>query len=237
MKNKYGNSGNPTSKKSKLPLFFSLFIIVVLILLYFLEPTFQDFCQQAWQILTSNDEEKINNWVTGLGWWGPLVLIAAMVVQMFLIVIPSILLIVVSVLAYGPILGSIISVTAVVLASTIGYFIGRYIGPWFAAQILGKKKERTISRFLDDYGFWAVVITRINPFLSNDAISFVAGILKMDYFKFISATLAGIAPLILFLAIMGENFQTLKTGLLIVSVISLFIFGIYLWIKKRHKLK
>ncbi|PSJ15995.1 VTT domain-containing protein [Nitrosomonas supralitoralis] len=33
------------------------------------------------------------------------------------------------------------------------------------------------------YGFWAVVLFRISPFLSNDAISFIAGALNMNYRK------------------------------------------------------
>ncbi len=40
---------------------------------------------------------------------------------------------------------------------------------------------------MDDYGFWAIIVTRINPFLSNDAISFVGGLLRMGYWKFIGA--------------------------------------------------
>lgn len=80
-----------------------------------------------------------------------------------------------------------------------------------------------------------VVITRINPFLSNDAISFVAGILKMNYFKFISSSALGIAPLIVLIAITGKNIDSLKYGLLWGSVGSLIIFGVYIWWDKRKK--
>lgn len=96
----------------------------------------------------------------------------------------------------------------------MGYLIGEYLGTGFITRLLGKKNIKKISSSLKNYGFWAMVITRINPFLSNDAISFVAGILKVNYWKFIIATLLGIAPLILLIALTGSNTDSLKNGLL-----------------------
>ena len=36
-----------------------------------------------------DDEQKIKAWVDGFGWYGPLILIVAMIVQMFLLIIRS----------------------------------------------------------------------------------------------------------------------------------------------------
>lgn len=162
-------------------------------------------------------------------------IILVMVSQMFLLIIPSLLLMVVSVLAYGPIWGSVLSFISVLTASTVGYFIGEYLGATFITRLLGKKSLSKVSSFVSDYGFWAVVITRVNPFLSNDAISLVGGIVKMNYWKFILATLAGISPLIIILGISGSSTETLKKGLLWVSIVSILVFGIYFWLDKRNK--
>ena len=185
-------------------------------------------------MLTSDDEARVKKWVEGFGWFGPVVIVLAMVIQMFLLVIPTILLMIVSTLAYGPVWGSIINFTAVIIASSVGYAIGKYLGLSFIERLVGEKTTKKITTFIENYGFWAVVITRINPFLSNDAISFVAGILKMNYWKFISATAVGITPLILLIAITGQNTDSLKTGLLYGSVASLIIFGGYIWWDKKR---
>lgn len=222
-------------KKSKAPLYISLAILATLVLAYFFIPEVQNFLNQAWDTLTSNDEKRIKLWVNQFGWIGPLVLILTMILQMFLLVIPSIALMVVSILAYGPIFGSLIILAAIYAASTVGYIIGRYFGPVIVEKLIGHKTEKKISHFLDDYGFWAVIVTRLNPLLSNDAISFVAGILKMGYWKFVGATLVGISPLILFIAILGDSTEGLKTGLLWGSVISLILFLGYVWWDKRKK--
>ena len=222
-------------KKSKAPLYISLYIIATFVLAYFFIPEVQNFLNNAWDTLTSNDEKRIRSWVGDFGWIGPLVLILTMVLQMFLLVIPSIALMVVSILAYGPFFGSLIVFAAIYAASTTGYVIGRYFGPVIVEKLIGHKSEKKIRYFLDDYGFWAVIVTRLNPLLSNDAISFVAGILKMGYWRFIGATLAGISPLIIFIAVLGDSTDGLKTGLLWGSIISLILFLAYVWWDKKRK--
>lgn len=226
---------NTTIKKSKAPLIFSSAVIVFLVGGYFFIPGMKDFFNEAWQVLTSNDERRIKLWVSNFGLVGPLVLITAMIAQMFLLVIPSIALMIVSILAYGPIGGSLIVFAAIFCASSVGYFIGRYFGPVIVQKLLGPKTESKISDFIDDYGFWAIIVTRINPFLSNDAISFVGGILKMGYWKFIGATLVGISPLIVFIALIGDSTQELKTGLLWGSIVSLALFILYVYWDKRKR--
>lgn len=224
-------------KKSKAPLIISGIIIASLFLSYFFIPGVEQFFTEAWDVLTSNDEKRIEEWVSDFGWMGPSILILAMVAQMFLLVIPSIALMVVSVLAYGPFFGSLIIFAAIFTASSVGYFIGRYFGPVIVQKLIGPKNENKIEDFIEDYGFWAVIVTRINPFLSNDAISFVGGILKMGYWRFIGATLLGIAPLTIFIAVIGKSTDGLKTGLLWGSIVSLLIFILYVWWDKKKRNK
>jgi uncharacterized membrane protein YdjX (TVP38/TMEM64 family) len=229
------NKEDEKSKKGRVPKYVSAGLLVALVGSYFLLPSFQAGIDEAWQVLTSDDRQRIETWVSGFGWWGPLVVIVAMVVQMFLVVVPSLALMVVSIVAYGPIWGSLIVLLAVYVASTVGYFIGSYFGETVIDGLIGSKNEASLEKFIENYGFWAVVITRINPFLSNDAISFVAGILQMGYWRFIAATILGIAPLTLFVAILGDSTKSLENGLLWGSLVSLVIFGAYIyWDKKKN---
>ncbi|WP_224996763.1 TVP38/TMEM64 family protein [Cesiribacter sp. SM1] len=222
-------------QKSKAPLYISLGIVVALVASYFLIPSVQNFLSEAWQVLTSDDEQQIKSWVGQFGWLGPVIIVLAMIAQMFLLVIPTPLLMVVSVLAYGPVFGSLIILVAVFCASSVGYFLGAYLGPPVVEKILGPKGEKEVERFIDDYGFWAVIVTRLAPFLSNDAISFVGGMLRMGYWRFMGATLIGITPLTIFVAWLGENNDRLKTGLIWASVISIVGFAAYVWWDKRRK--
>ncbi len=221
--------------KSKAPLYISLGIVGALVAAYFLVPGVQEFLQEAWEVLTSDDEQRTKRWVSRFGWVGPIIIVLAMIAQMFLLVIPTPLLMIVSILAFGPVWGSLIILAAVFCASTVGYFLGAYLGPPVVEKLLGPKGEKQVEGFIEDYGFWAVIVTRLAPFLSNDAISFVAGMLHMGYWRFIGATLLGITPLTIFMAWLGENNDRLKIGLIWASVISIIAFAAYVWWDKHRK--
>ncbi len=226
---------NQGQKQSKWPLILSGLIITGLIVSYFTIPEVKSFFTEAYNVLTSEDEERISKWVGKLGFWGPFFIVITMTVQMFLIVIPSPLLMIVAVLAYGPYWGVAISILAIFVASSVGYAIGRYLGQVTINKIIGHKKEQKLEFYVERYGVWAVIITRLAPMLSNDAISFVGGILRMGYWKFIGATLAGITPLAVLIAYFGENNDRLKSGLIWTTVVSLVLFIIYIiWDHKKN---
>jgi uncharacterized membrane protein YdjX (TVP38/TMEM64 family) len=227
------NSENNPRDQSKWPLIISAMIITSVLLSYFVIPQVNRFLNEAYDVLTSDNEARISDWVGNLGIWGPLFIIIAMSLQMFLIVVPSPLLIIISILAFGPVWGSVLSIVAVGIASTIGYFIGKYVGKVFINRIIGEKKEKKLSFYVDRYGTWAVFITRITPLLSNDAISFVSGILGMNYWKFIAATIGGITPLVILMAWFGENNERLKNGLIWTSVVSFAILIAWIIIDRK----
>lgn len=220
-------------KKSKAPLYLSLGIIVAVIFCYFFIPQVKEFLSTGWDVLASGNKKRTQQWVSQFGWFGPLVIILTMIVQMFLIVIPTPVLMVVAIVAYGPVWGSLILFTSIYLASSFGYFIGRYFGPVIVEKLIGYKSEKKISAFIEEYGFWTVIVIRISPFLSNDAISFVGGVLKMGYWKFIGATMIGISPLIVFIAYLGGDYERLKTGLVWTSIVSLILFITFVWWDKK----
>jgi len=225
------------NKTAVWPYILSSIFFGTLIAFYFLNDSVREFFSEAWEVLRSNDEERISNWVEQFDFWGPLLIVAAMTLQMFLFVVPSFLLMVVTVIAYGPWAGSGIIFLAIFIASSIGYAIGIKFGTPVIDRILGKKTEKNISEFLKDYGFWAVIVTRVSPFLSNDAISIIAGMLRLGYWKFIGSTMLGIAPLTVLTAFLGENTDRLKGGLVWVGAVSLVGFIGYVWWdrKRQHK--
>ena len=159
-------------------------------------------------------------------------IVVAMVVQMFLIVIPSVVLMVVSTLAYGPLWGSLLSCLAVLIASSLAYFIGLHAGNTLVKRLIGKKAEEKVEHYIQEYGAWAIVLFRVSPFLSNDAISFVAGIGEMRYPKFILATAVGIIPLI---AYVGQDTETLEKSMLWVTGATVLGFAAYVIYRRTKK--
>lgn len=183
-------------------------------------------------MLTSDDELMIERWVEEFGLLGPLVLVLCMVIQMFMFVVPNIFLMIVAIISYGPLWGAVISFIGVFASSTTGYILGRWLGPVTAQKLMSAKTQREITAFIQRYGVLAIGITRISS-LSNDSLSIVAGVLKMRYKHYILATLLGITPLIVLLAVYGNNGKILK-ALVWIAAISLVMLIIYIRLDKKN---
>lgn len=208
-------------------------ILLALVILYFTYPPFQDSVQEAWNVLLSEDEERIRKYVGKYGIWGPIAIIIFIILQMFLIIFPSWLPIIVGVLAYGFWLGILISLTGVGIASTIGYFIGKR----FKNVFVSNKKYDKMKYWINNYSFGTVILFRISPFFSNDGISFIAGIFRMEYKKFMMATYAGMIPLSFAVAYFSQSLDRLEKGLYWIGGIGAVLYGVYIYMdyKKRKK--
>ncbi len=221
------------ARTSKLPLKVSLGLALLLLVAYGLWPGFREGVHEGIQVLAGGDRERISRWVEQFGLLGPLVISLAMVAQMFLIVIPSVALLVVAVLAYGGFWGVLISLAAIATASTVGYAAGAWLGPRTVHRFIGRDTEQKVTHYVEKYGVWAVIIARLSPVLSNDAISFVGGILRMGYWRFMAATLAGTLPLTLLIAWLEADTERLETGLWWLSGLSLAAFAAWLVYNRR----
>ena len=210
-------------------------LAVVFVSCYFFIPQFKNEVDTAFDILTGEDEERIQRWVSTFGVFGPVILILAMVLQMFLFVIPNVLLMMIAIVSYGPVWGAVISFCGVFAASSIGYYIGSKLSRVTLSKFVSIENQKKIAEYIHDYGVGAIVITRLCSF-SNDALSFVAGMLKMGYRKYILSTLTGITPLIVLLAIFGKN-EKIEWALIWITVASLVLFIVYIIIDRRKKKK
>ena len=220
---------------SRQPLYLSLAIIAPLVGAYFLWPAFQEGIQQGWAVLRTGDQSRVAAWVARFGYWGPALVVVVMVAQMFLVVINNALLILVAVLAYGPWWGGLLAWVGVLVASSVGYWLGRALGEPVVRRLLGEKSAAKVAGFVAEYGLGAVALARLTPIVSNDAISFVAGAARLGYWRFIGVTAVAIGPLIALLAYLGQDARRLKTGLLWVSGGGVVLFGGYYWWRRRRK--
>lgn len=217
----------------KLPFLISFSLLSSVVILYLIIPSFRDFVKHAFDVLTSDDETLIKQWVSKFKMAGPLTLILLMVIQMFLFVVPNVFVMMVAIVSYGPVWGAVISFLGVFASSSVGYLIGKYLGPLTVQKLMSDKVRNNTAQFIKRYGVTAIAITRISSF-SNDSLSIVAGLLKMSYRKYILATLIGITPLIILLAIYGKNGKILKS-LIWIAAISLVILVIYIFLNEKKR--
>lgn len=211
-------------------------VVLGLGVLYFSHPPFQEFLKEMWRILWSEDHEMIEAYFTEFGILGPLAIIVFIVLQMFLLVFPSWLPIIVAVLAYGFWTGILINLIGVGIASTIGYFIGKKLKSTFFGG-MSKKRSDKMKFWISNYSFGTVVLFRVSPFFSNDGISFIAGIFEMKYKKFMAATFTGMLPLSVAVAYFSQKIDRLENGLYWIGGAGALLYAGYIYFdhKKRKE--
>ena len=124
-RHKSDRNSKPKTGRKKWFLLSILSLLGIATVCYFLIPEFKEGVNEAFHMLTSEDQDEIQRWVKQFGILGPIVLILAMAFQMFLLIVPNILLFAIAIVCYGPVWGALICMIGVFASSSLGYFIGK----------------------------------------------------------------------------------------------------------------
>ena len=124
--------------------------------------------------------------------WGPIVYIILYAIRP-LILFPSTLLTLAGGFVFGPIAGVIYTIIASNLSSTVAYFVGRYFGDGLLKEDKGEGLIQRYAARMRHNSFETVLVMRF-IFLPYDAVSYLAGFLRIKYWPFILATALGSIP-------------------------------------------
>lgn len=220
-------------KRPNFPVIISLLVITTAVVFYFFDDSFNSWMNEAYQVFSTGEIQKIKDFLEPHKDIGYLILLGAFLFQLFLFFVPSVLVMSLSIVMYGPWLGGLLCLVGVFLASVFAYILGEALSTVTVDKIIGHDNREKMTSFLEKYGFWTVAIFRLSPFLSNDAVSFVGGLVKMKFWRFIGATMLGITPLTILLAWMGEDNERLTWGFSILGGISLVVLAVYIYMDRR----
>lgn len=138
--------------------------------------------------------EVIQNLLTFLtqGFWGPLVYIVLYAIRP-LILFPSTVLTLAGGFVFGPILGVLYTIIASNISSTIAFFVGHFFGEGLLKDDGSDGLIQRYARRMRENSFETVMVMRF-IFLPYDAVSYLAGFLRIKYWPFILATALGSIP-------------------------------------------
>jgi uncharacterized membrane protein YdjX (TVP38/TMEM64 family) len=155
-------------------------------------------------------------------WYGlPLVMFAFVA----LAVVPVMLLIAATGIAFGPFLGPIYAMAGCLASGSVGFAIGRWLGPRRVEQLGGERVAR-VTRTLKRNGTLAVFFLRKIP-LPFTLANIIVGASTVSYRDFVLGTVLGMAGLVIGLAGFGYQLTvvlrspspaTIAGALLIVSI-------------------
>jgi len=126
------------------------------------------------------------------GVWGVLIYIVLYAVRP-LILFPSTILTLAGGFVFGPVLGVLYTIIASNISSTIAFYVGRFFGVGLLKDDGSDGLIQRYARRMRENSFETVMIMRF-IFLPYDAVSYLAGFLKIHYWAFILATALGSIP-------------------------------------------
>ena len=162
----------------------------------------------------------------------PLIVIAAIVIA-GLLVVPLTLLIVITVLTFGPVEGALYSHIGATLSALLSFAIGQAVGRQAVRQLAGNWLNR-LSRRLGERGVVTVILLRIVPVAPFTVVNLVAGASHIRFRDFLLGTMIGLLPGILALgAFVDGILRTLqqpgwRTVVWLLAILGVITLGIYL---------
>ncbi len=126
------------------------------------------------------------------GVWGPVLYVALYAVRP-LILFPSTVLTLAGGFVFGPVAGVLYTILASNLSSSMAYVVGRYFGQGLLQDDGSHGWVQRYARRMRENSFETVLIMRF-IFLPYDAVSYLAGFLRIRYGAFITATALGAIP-------------------------------------------
>jgi len=140
---------------------------------------------------------------------------------------------------FGPYVSWVLTMIGVTIGSSIAFKLSKKYGRGFVEKHVPKKNINRFDKVSEKYGSISIFLLRLNPLTSSDIWSYIAGLTKIKFWKFLMWTLLGLAPAIFvqtyFGKAIGENTVLFKifVGIAISYLAVLFIGLIYLFLRKK----
>src|SRR5438552_3998419 len=127
--------------------------------------------------------EGIRQTLLGYGPWAVLVSSGLMILQSTIAPLPANVTIVANGLVFGPFWGGLLSWVTILIGASLCFGLSKKFGKPFAARFAGQSLA-TAEKFFDKYGLPAMFVIRVAPFIPFDAVSYVAGLAGVPYWRF-----------------------------------------------------
>lgn len=187
--------------------------------------------------LMEPDGQALRSYLSSFGVWGPVAVIGLLILQAVIPPLPAAVVILTAIWLYGPAEGFVYCFIGGQLGAMITYWLGRCLGRPFLVRWLGERQLKWAEELFIKYGLYAVLLARLTPVLSLDAISYGAGASGMPFARFCLAVAAGQTPALLAFSFLGKTADNLLEFMLYLTLGGLGLAAALYWAKKRGLLQ
>ncbi len=171
-----------------------LVVLATFGLAYLLSEGFRSEVDRAVAILGRGDVAGLKVYILSFGAWAPIVSALLMILQALVAPLPAFVLSFANGLAFGTFWGGMLSLASASLAAAVSFWIARLLGRGPVEALVGRTHLGAADRWFLRWGAYAILGARLVPVVSFDIISYAAGLTRMGFWRFMLATVVGMAP-------------------------------------------
>jgi len=165
--------------------------ILIALLCYRFVPSVHDGFDKIADMFYSGDFTVVKEFVASYGVYAAAVSFVLMILQSIAAPLPAFLLTVANANLFGWWQGAILSWSSAMAGAAVCFFIARILGRDVVIKLNGVKGIKQIEAFFEKYGNKSILIARLLPFISFDAViaycckqQFKMGSVRCDLFRF-----------------------------------------------------
>ena len=215
------------NKKTNITRLVILLVAIVLLIVYLSVPSVNAFITNAAAVLGSANVDAVIAYIRSFGAYAMIFSFFLMVFSSLIAPLPAFMITLSNAAIFGWWQGAILSWSSAMMGSALCFFLSRGLGRDVVEKFAGKGALASVEEYFRKYGTKTILVCRLLPFVSFDAVSYFAGLTPMKFLPFFLATGIGQTPATIVYSYVGGMLtggaRIMMTGLLCLFAISILI--------------
>lgn len=209
-----------------------LVLLILCVILYATVPSVHIFIDKIARVLGSANVDGVIEFIRSYGTWAMAISFFLMVFSSVVAPLPAFLITFSNAAIFGWWQGAILSWSSAMVGAALCYGISRALGRDVVEKYAGKGALASVEGYFEKYGSRTILICRLLPFVSFDAVSYFAGLTPITFGSFLVATGIGQLPATIVYSYVG-GMLTGGVRYFVTALLCIFALSILVSIIKR----
>ncbi len=218
---------NETKKKVNMTRWIILLIVCVAGIVYLAVPSVNDWINHAASVLGSANVDAVIEYIRSFGPYAMVFSFFLMVFSSLIAPLPAFMITLSNAAIFGWWQGAILSWSSAMVGAALCFLLARGLGRDVVEKFAGKGALASVESYFKKYGTKTILVCRLLPFVSFDAVSYFAGLTPLKFLPFFIATGIGQTPATIVYSYVGGMLtggaRIMMTGLLCLFALSILV--------------
>lgn len=214
-------------KKPNMTRLLILLVLALLMIVYLSVPSVNAFVTNAAAVLGSANVDAVIDYIRSFGAYAMAFSFCLMVFSSLIAPLPAFMITLSNAAIFGWWQGAILSWSSAMMGAALCFLLARGLGRDVVERFAGKGALASVERYFEKYGTKTILVCRLLPFVSFDAVSYFAGLTPMKFIPFFIATGIGQTPATIVYSYVGGMLtggaRIMMTGLLCLFALSILV--------------